>query len=103
MKRFLAAARGGRHGVRDYLLMLMAYRHGLRVSELIDIRLSDLDLGTGRLFVRRKKGSLSTHQPVEGDELRALRAWLRERAARSDADSPHTRQLKRLIATPHYS
>ena len=89
MKRFLAAARGGRHGVRDYLLMLMAYRHGLRVSELIDIRLSDLDLGTGRLFVRRKKGSLSTHQPVEGDELRALRAWLRERAARSDADSPY--------------
>ena len=89
MKRFLAAARLGRHGVRDYLLMLMAYRHGLRVSELIDLRLADLDLGTGRLFVRCKKGSLSTHQPVAGDELRALRAWLRTRAARSDADSPY--------------
>src|SRR5262245_55195359 len=56
MKRFLDAARSGRHGVRDYVMMLMAYRHGLRVSELIDIRINDLDLSTARLFVRRKKG-----------------------------------------------
>src|SRR5215510_8950043 len=89
MQRFLEAARQGRHSVRDYLLMLMAYRHGLRVSELIDLRLRDLDLDTGRLYVRRKKGSLSTHQPIEGDELRALRAWLREREQRHDARSPY--------------
>ncbi len=38
--------------------------------------------------MRRKKGSLSTHQPIEGDELRALRAWLRERSLRADARSP---------------
>ena len=79
MKKFLESARKGRHGVRDFCLMLMAYRHGLRVSELIDIRLKDLDLETGRLFVRRLKGSLSTHQPVDGVELRAIRAWLRMR------------------------
>ncbi len=79
MKKFLGAARKGRHSVRDFCLMLVAYRHGLRVSELIDIRLKDLDLETGRLFVRRVKGSLSTHQPIEGDELRAIRAWLRKR------------------------
>lgn len=74
MKQFLAAARGSRHGVRDYAMMLMAYRHGLRVSELVDLRLDDVDLKSGRLYVRRKKGSLSTQQPIEGDELRALRA-----------------------------
>jgi type 1 fimbriae regulatory protein FimB len=89
MRRFLEAARHGRHGVRDYLMMLITYRHGLRVSELVDLRLKDLDLETGRLYVRRKKGSLSTHQPIEGDELRALRTWLREREQRRDARSPY--------------
>ncbi len=84
MKRFLDAARKGRHGTRDFLMMLLAYRHGLRVSELIDVRIKDLD--SGRIFVRRKKGSLSTHQPIEGDELRALRAYLRERG---DAKLPY--------------
>jgi len=89
IKRFLAAARGGRHGGRDFAMMLMTYRHGLRVSELVDTRLKDLDLDTGRLYVRRKKGSLSTHQPIEGDELRSLRAYLREREERGDARSTY--------------
>ena len=89
MKRLLDAAKGGRYGSRDYIMLLVTYRHGLRVSELIDLRLKDLDLDTSRLYVRRKKGSLSTHQPIEGDELRALRAWLRERSLRADARSPY--------------
>lgn len=79
IKRLLDAARRGRHGVRDYLMVLLTYRHGLRVSELIDIRLRDLDLDAARIYVRRCKGSLSTTQPIEGDELRAIRAYLRER------------------------
>ena len=87
IKKFLVAARKGRHGVRDFCLMLVAYRHGMRVSELIDIRLKDIDLETGRIFVRRVKGSLSTHQPIEGDELRALRAWLRERESYLNSNS----------------
>lgn len=108
MKKFLNAARKGRHSVRDFCLMLVAYRHGLRVSELIDIRLKDLDLETGRLFVRRVKGSLSTHQPIEGDELRAIRAWLREREDYPNASSnylflsergPLTRQAVNYLVT----
>ena len=86
VKRFLDAARRGRHGVRDYLMVLLTYRHGLRVSELIDIRLADLDLDSGRIYVRRCKGSLSTTQPLDGDELRAIRAYLRER---SQPNSPY--------------
>lgn len=89
MKSFLDAARQGRHGVRDYLMMLITYRHGLRVSELVDLRRKDLDLESARLYVRRKKGSLSTHQPIEGDELRALRAWLRERDDHPSAHSSY--------------
>jgi type 1 fimbriae regulatory protein FimB len=59
---FLKAARKGRHSVRNYAMLLLAFRHGLRVSELINIRMPDIDLDTGRLFVRRVKGSLSTSQ-----------------------------------------
>jgi integrase len=55
----------------------------------IDLRLKDIDLGSSRLYVRRKKGSLSTHQPIKGYELRALRAWLREREQRPDTRSSY--------------
>jgi integrase len=89
MDRLLTAAKGGRHGTRDHLLMLLAFRHAFRVSELIDVRLRDLDLEGAHLYVRRQKGSLSTQQPIPGDELRALRAWLRERAQHRNARSPY--------------
>jgi site-specific recombinase XerD len=79
VKRLLDSARHGRYGTRDYLMVLLTYRHGLRVSELIDIRLRDLDINAARIHVRRRKGSLSTIQPIEGDELRAIRAYMRER------------------------
>lgn len=69
-------------------MALMAFRHGLRVSELIGIELKDIDLDGSRIFIRRKKGSLSTHQPIKGDELRAIRAWLRERSAHGSAAAP---------------
>lgn len=85
---FIKAARQTRNGVRDHCLVLMAFRHGLRVSEVIDIRLNELDLDGGHLFVRRRKGSLSTHQPIEGDELRAIKAWLRERSLHKMSHSP---------------
>lgn len=55
MKKFLEAARKGSHGVRDLCLMLTAYRHGLRVSELIDIRLKDLNFDSARIYVRKRK------------------------------------------------
>ena len=84
----LKAARKGRHRVRNYAMLLVAFRHGLRVSELINLRMADLDLNTGRLFVRRLKGSLSTSHPLEGDEIRALRAWLRQRINAPCCNSP---------------
>ena len=85
---FLKAARKGRRSVRNYAMVLLAFRHGLRVTELINLRISDLDLDTGRLFVRRLKGSLSTSHPMDGDEIRALRAWLRERVNAPCCNSP---------------
>ena len=88
IETFLKSARHGRHAVRNFAMMLLAYRHALRVSELVNIRMADLDLDSGRLFVRRNKGSLSTSQPLEGDEIRAVRRWLRQRINAPCCNSP---------------
>jgi site-specific recombinase XerD len=79
--RLLAAAKDNRHGIRDALLLLMMYRHGLRVSEAIKLRLDALNLKQSSLWVKRIKNSLSTQQPIAGDELRAIKRYL---ATRSD-------------------
>lgn len=73
-----AAGKVGRHGHRDRTLLLIMYRHGLRVSEAIDLRWTDVDLKAARMNVRRLKGSRSGTHPIEGDELRALRRLQRE-------------------------
>jgi len=73
-----SAKKTGRHGHRDATLILLAYRHGLRVSELVSLRWEQIDLKQGLLHVNRlKNGTASTH-PVRGPEIRALRRLQRE-------------------------
>jgi type 1 fimbriae regulatory protein FimB len=76
MATLLAAAKAGRYGVRDYALLLLGYRHGLRMSERVAMRLDALSLETAHVWVQRLKGSLSTQHRLEGPTLRALRRWL---------------------------
>jgi integrase len=79
----MAAARKNRWGHRDATMILVAYRHGLRVSELVDLRWDQVDFRTANLHVRRvKQGTPSTH-PILGDELRALRRLQREQEPKS--------------------
>ena len=68
-----AAGKAGRHRHRDRAMILVAFRHALRVSELVSLRWDQVDLKQGTLHVQRaKNGTPSTH-PIRGSELRALR------------------------------
>jgi integrase len=82
----LRAARD--RSTRDWAMVLLAYRHGMRASEVCNLRLDDVDLKRQAITVRRLKGSLDTVQPLYPhrgvpllDELAALRAYLRDREA----------------------
>jgi site-specific recombinase XerD len=73
---------------RDWAMILLAYRHGLRASEVCGLKLSDVNLKDQSVRVARLKGSMLTTQPLYGhrgmpllDELGALRASLRDREA----------------------
>jgi len=73
-----AAANTGRHPHRDRTLILIMFRHGLRVSEAVDLRWDQVDFKAGSIHVNRlKNGKPATHY-LEGDELRALRRLRRE-------------------------
>jgi site-specific recombinase XerD len=78
-----AARARGRWGHRDATMIMVAFRHGLRVSELVALRWEQVDLGAGRLQVIRSKGSDDSVQPLSGGEIRALRRVQREQEAGS--------------------
>ena len=83
VEKLIEAAKSNRYGHRDATMILVAYRHGLRVSELVDLRWEQVDFSNAVLHVRRvKRGTPSTH-PIIGDELRALRRLQREQEPKS--------------------
>jgi len=83
VEKLMNAAKGNRHGHRDTIMVLVAYRHGLRASELVDLRWDQVDFRSATLHVRRvKQGTPSVH-PIVGDELRALRRLQRDQEPKS--------------------
>ena len=74
----VAAKSTGRHGHRDGTLILVAYRHGLRVSELVALRWDQIDLKQGRLYVGRLKNGTPSNHPIRGPEIRAIRRLQRD-------------------------
>lgn len=69
---------GGRHAHRDSTLILLIYRHGLRVSEATILRWEQIDFSGGTIHVKRVKQGTPSTQPIYGDEIRALRKLQRD-------------------------
>ena len=77
--KLLAATKGTRNEARDRCLLLLMFRHGLRVSEACGLNLSQVDTESRVLHVARLKKGLSTTHPLRPDELRVIKAWMVER------------------------
>ena len=72
------AKRRGRYGARDAAAILIAYSHGLRVSELVALTWAQIDFADGVIHVNRLKNGRPSTQPLRGAELRALRQLRRD-------------------------
>src|ERR1700704_6232688 len=67
-----AAKKSLRYGARNHAMILLAYRHGLRASEVVNLRVGDVDLRTATIYCRRAKGSRWSLHPMKPDEVAAL-------------------------------
>ena len=83
VERVIEAAKTNRYGRRDALMVLLAFRHGLRPGEIVDLRWDQVDFKGATLHVRRLKNGTPSSHPLTGRELRALR-----RRERDSAKSP---------------
>jgi integrase len=78
VEKLIGAAKANRYGQRDATMVLICFRHGLRVSELCGLQWSDVEFESATLHLRRAKGGQTGTHPLLGEELRALRALKRD-------------------------
>ena len=78
LAKLYAALKSNRHGHRDYMLALVSFLHGLRVSEVIGLRWDDVDWRKGTITIRRLKGSIDGVQYMEADEAKGLKRLHKE-------------------------
>ncbi|MBW4433194.1 MAG: tyrosine-type recombinase/integrase [Pelatocladus maniniholoensis HA4357-MV3] len=86
----------GRHAHRDSTIILLCYRHGLRVAEVASLRWEQIDWNGGTIYVKRVKKGTSSVQPLSGLEIRSLRHLQRDYPA-----SPYIFQSSRLGPLAH--
>jgi integrase len=96
----MKGARKGRYGQRDATLILLMARHGLRVTEAVDLHWDQVDFTKGHLHVKRLKGGLDSVHPIHGDELRALRELRREATSKPVSERNRRRWFLRILWTP---
>ncbi|PKB85962.1 integrase [Ewingella americana] len=88
IEKIIAATAMGRNSARDECMLLMCFIHGLRVTELINLRVSDVDLKINRISVSRLKNGFAVQHPLQPREVVAIEKWLTFRSRFIDADTP---------------
>ncbi|MCS4320768.1 type 1 fimbriae regulatory protein FimB [Serratia sp. BIGb0234] len=87
MEKLLEASLQGGYGVRDYCMIYMSFTHGLRVSELCSLKLSDVDLKEKTIYIYRLKNGFSTIHPLRDKEIEMLKRWVELRREFNGAKS----------------
>lgn len=80
VQQIFQAMAGNKNCIRDRCMILMCFIHGLRTSELTGIKITDIDLLSGRIYIHRLKNGLSTTHPLHPREISLLKKWLNLRA-----------------------
>ncbi|EAW2451773.1 pilus assembly protein [Salmonella enterica subsp. diarizonae] len=75
----LQTVKDGSDSARNCCMILLAYVHGLRVSELLSLQISDLELATKKIYIQRIKNGFSTVHPLQKEEVFVITKWLHER------------------------
>ena len=83
IEKLLTTAGKSRNPVRDRLLVLLAYRHALRVSELVDLRADQFDLEAAQVHIKRAKNGILSIHGLQSDEVRLIRQLIRENGEHS--------------------
>jgi len=83
--KLLAALKRNRHGERDWLIGLLIFRHGLRVTEACNLRWDDIDFAKSTVTVRRLKGSHDSTHYLDRDEARGLKSLRKAQATTGNA------------------
>ena len=79
LRAMVESTKHSRYHWRDAAMLMLTFYHGLRVSELCQLRRTQVDLHHGHIWIARLKGSLSTQQPLLSQELRTLKRYLTHR------------------------
>lgn len=87
--KIISSVSNTRNSERNKCLMLMCFIHGLRVSELSQLRLQDIELSKGIIFISRLKNGLSVQHPLHNNEIILLKEWIKKRSTYRQSDSQY--------------
>lgn len=76
-EKIILATAGAKNSLQDRCMIMLAFYHGLRVSELTGLKVRSLDIDTGRIYIRRLKNGFSTIHPLQPEECNLLAQWLK--------------------------